>query len=99
MYRIETSEKVAGIAIAMIAIDGGDKVSFGEFKVFVNDNDHKTLTAMLQQNVAQQLERQGRKFQTWLYNIFWEEEASVNGNTNHSIILLVILSSSLLLLS
>jgi hypothetical protein len=64
----------------MIAIDGGDKVSFGEFKVFVNDSDHKTLTNMLQQNVAQQLERQGRKFQTWLYNIFWEEEASVNGN-------------------
>jgi len=77
--RIETSEKVAGIAIAMIAIDGGDKVSFGEFKVFVNDSDHKTLTTMLQQNVAQQLERQGRKFQTWLYNIFWEEEAAVNG--------------------
>ena len=63
----------------MIAIDGGDKVSFGEFKVFVNDSDHKTLTTMLQQNIAQQLERQGRKFQTWLYNIFWEEEASVNG--------------------
>lgn len=76
--RIETSARVADIAVSLIALDGDDKVSYGEFKVFVLDPNHKTLERVVQQQIGQQLERQGRQYQSWLYNIFWEEESIVH---------------------
>ena len=76
--RIETSARVADIAVSLVALDGDDKVSYGEFKVFVLDSNHKALERLVQQQVGQQLERQGRQYQSWLYNIFWEEESIVH---------------------
>jgi Ca2+-binding EF-hand superfamily protein len=70
--RIETSEKVADLMISLLAVDGHDKVSFGEFSVFVTDNDHLELERDVQSQVAEQLERQGRDYQMHLYNAFWD---------------------------
>ena len=79
--RIETSERVAQLAIQQIAIDGGDNVSLGEFKVFVMEDSEQTfeLEENVQLQMAKQLEKQGRKFQNWLYNIFWDEDESFQG--------------------
>ena len=66
--RIETSERVADLMISSLAIDGYDKVSYGEFAVFVNDTEHKELEQSVQHQLAEQLERQGRDFQVYMYN-------------------------------
>merc|ERR1711998_684012 len=71
--RIETSERVADLMISSLAIDGYDKVSYGEFAVFVNDAEHKELEQNIQLQLAEQLERQGRDFQVYLYNSFWND--------------------------
>ena len=71
--RIETSERVADIMISSLAIDGHDKVSYGEFVTFVNDAEYKELERNVQFQLAEQLERQGRDFQVFLYNSFWSE--------------------------
>lgn len=76
--RIETSEKVANFAIKQMAIDGGDKVSFGEFKVFVMDADNKLLELNVQEQLATILEQQGREFQTWMCDVFWTEDETLN---------------------
>jgi len=77
--RIETTERVASIAILQIALDGVDKVSFGEFKLFIVDSDHEQLEKKVQQQLAHQLEQQGRSFQSRLYQIFWEEDEAKAG--------------------
>lgn len=77
--RIETTDKVASIAINQIAIDDYDKVSFGEFKVYVMDTDHKLLVISVQEQLAQLLELQGRKYQSWMIEKFWEEENQLTG--------------------
>jgi Ca2+-binding EF-hand superfamily protein len=76
--RIETSPRVASIAINMIALDGYDKVSFGEFKVFVLDSDHKLLELNVQEQLAQMLEQKGREYQSFMVDMFWNEEESLN---------------------
>lgn len=76
--RIETSPRVASIAINMIALDGYDKVSFGEFKVFVLDSDHKLLEMNVQEQLAQMLEQKGREYQSFMVDMFWSEEESLN---------------------
>jgi Ca2+-binding EF-hand superfamily protein len=77
--RIETSEKVADLMISLLAIDGHDKVSLGEFSVFVTDNDHLELERVVQSQAAEQLERQGRDYQMHLYNAFWDNaDVAVN---------------------
>jgi Ca2+-binding EF-hand superfamily protein len=78
--RIETSRRVANIAINMIALDGYDKVCFGEFKVFVLDSDHKLLEMNVQEQLAQMLEQKGREYQTFMVDMFWNEEESLNGS-------------------
>jgi Ca2+-binding EF-hand superfamily protein len=75
--RIETSPRVASIAINMIALDGYDKVSFGEFKVFVLDSDHKLLELNVQEQLAQILEQKGREYQSFMIDMFWNEEESL----------------------
>lgn len=78
--RIETSPRVAAIAVNMIALDGFDKVSFGEFRVFVLDSDHKLLELNVQEQLAQMLEQKGREYQSFMVDMFWNEEESLNGS-------------------
>lgn len=83
--RIETSERVASIAISQLALDGEDQVSFGEFKVFVFDADHKLLELNIQEQIASHLEQQGQDYKTWMLEVFWgEEEETVNDSTRIS---------------
>ena len=83
--RIETSERVAQLAIQQIALDGRNNVSLGEFKVFIADPDHTTeVQENVQTQIAKQLEKQGRKFQNWLYNIFWEEDETQRGQNSQA---------------
>jgi Ca2+-binding EF-hand superfamily protein len=60
---ISTSLAVTNIVIMHLAIDGKDKVSYGEFKVFVTDVDHKILEKLVLGQLAFQLERQGRVYE------------------------------------
>ena len=76
--RLETSTKVGGIAVTQIAIDGYDKVSYGEFKVFVLDSDHKLLEMNIQEQLAQLLERHGKDYVKWMLDVFWNEEDILN---------------------
>jgi Ca2+-binding EF-hand superfamily protein len=83
--KIETSNRVANIAINLIAIDGYDKVSFGEFKVFVLDSDHKLLEMNIQEQIAQFLEQKGREYQSYMIDMFWNEDDSNDiDNNNHN---------------
>ena len=80
--RIETSEKVADLMISILAIDGYDKVSFGEFAVFITDPEHQELEQRVREQLAEQLERQGRDFQVYLFNSFWSENSSDEQNVS-----------------
>ena len=84
--KIETSSRVANIAINLIAIDGYDKVSFGEFKVFVLDSDHKLLEMNIQEQIAQFLEQKGREYQSYMIDMFWNEDDSndIDNNDNNN---------------
>jgi Ca2+-binding EF-hand superfamily protein len=84
--RLETSEKVADLMISILGIDGHEKVSFGEFSVFVTDPEHAELEKNVQQQLAEQLERQGRDYQVYLYNSFCGkiEKDRNNGNSNNN---------------
>ncbi len=82
--RIETSPRVASIAVNMLALDGFDKVSFGEFKVFVLDSDHRLLELNVQEQLAQLLEQKGREYQSFMVDMFWNEEESLNDSTNNT---------------
>jgi len=82
--RLETSQRVAAIAVNLIALDGFDKVSYGEFKVFVLDSDHKLLELNIQEQLAQQLEQHGRGYQSWMVEMFWNEEDSLNDSARMS---------------
>ena len=82
--KIETSNRVANIAINLIAIDGYDKVSFGEFKVFVLDSDHKLLEMNIQEQIAQFLEQKGREYQSYMIDMFWSEDDSNDIDNNHN---------------
>ena len=82
--RIETSPRVANIAVNMLALDGFDKVSFGEFKVFVLDSDHRLLELNVQEQLAQLLEQKGREYQSFMVDMFWNEEESLNDSTNNT---------------
>lgn len=82
--RLETSQRVAAIAVNLIALDGYDKVSYGEFKVFVLDSDHKLLELNVQEQLAQQLEQHGRGYQAWMVDVFWNEEDSLNDSARQS---------------
>jgi Ca2+-binding EF-hand superfamily protein len=76
---IETTEKVAALAVAEIALDGIDSVSYGEFQVFILDPAHRALEGSIQQRLAESLERHGRAFQASFHSVFWEEERDVTG--------------------
>lgn len=85
--RIETSERVADLAVREIAIDSYNntdqqqvKVSYAEFKVFVLDfGEYKTLEVNVQQQLAQRYEKHGRDFVSWLRDIFYIEEGARYG--------------------
>jgi hypothetical protein len=90
--KIETSNRVANIAINLIAIDGYDKVSFGEFKVFVLDSDHKLLEMNIQEQIAQFYSKNGKEYPTLIINIFLNENQFIenndhNDNDSHSFLL------------
>jgi Ca2+-binding EF-hand superfamily protein len=72
--RIETSNRVAHMAINQIAIDGHDNVSYGEFLVFIHDSHHKSLEQFVQNQMAQQYERQGKYFRNDFHAYFVNEE-------------------------
>ena len=76
--RIEVSEKVAIIAIQQLAIDGYSQVSFGEFKVFVLDSDHRLLEITVQEQMAHLFEQQGREYANWMVDMFWTEEETLS---------------------
>ena len=44
-------------------------MSYGEFKVFVLDSDHKLLELNTQEQLAQQLEQHGRDYQSWMVDV------------------------------
>ena len=69
--RIQTSDKVAQLCVQGIARDGVNKVSFGEFMVFVTDSSHVELERRVQHRLAVLLENQGRDFQSLLYGDLW----------------------------
>jgi Ca2+-binding EF-hand superfamily protein len=70
--RIETTERVAALAVNQIALDGHDNVSYGEFQVYIIDPNHKALERIIQQQLADRFERQGRSYQTECRAIFWD---------------------------
>lgn len=76
--RIEVSEKVAIIAIQQLAIDGYSQVSFGEFKVFVLDSDHRLLEITVQEQIAHLYEQQSREYANWMIDMFWAEEETLS---------------------
>jgi Ca2+-binding EF-hand superfamily protein len=83
--RIETSNRVADMAITQIALDGHDKVCYGEFLVFIHDVDHKSLEQFVQNQMAQQYERQGKSFPNDFHAYFFNEERKnrgIRGNVN-----------------
>eukprot|EP01035_Chromulina_nebulosa_P024447 gene24447-31835_t len=82
--RLETSSRVAGIAVNLMAVDGYDKVCYGEFKVFVLDSDHKLLELNIQEQLAQQLEQHGREYQSWMVDVFWTDDDSLNDSARLS---------------
>ena len=77
--QIETTERVAALAVAEIALDGIDSVSYGEFQVFILDPAHRALEIAIQQRLAESLERHGRAFQASFHSVFWEEEKDLTG--------------------
>lgn len=77
--QIETTERVAALAVAEIALDGIDSVSYGEFQVFILDADHRALESSIQQCLAANLERHGRAYQARFHSVFWEEEKDATG--------------------
>ena len=83
--RIETTEKVARPSVGSMAIDGIDKVSLGEFVVFVTDPDHKTLEQNIRSQVAQLLEQAGSEegFRNRLFEVFWEEDSRKVSNQHN----------------
>ena len=67
---------VADAAIAHLAIDSRDRVTFSEFAVFVMDPNMSSLEAKLQQHCASQFLVLGREFQSYLFNSLWSDQAS-----------------------
>ena len=82
--QMEMSEQVACFAITQIALDGRSQVSLGEFKVFLLDEDHWELENNIQLQMAKLLEMQGRKFQSRLYHVFWEQDEAFEGNNTQA---------------
>jgi Ca2+-binding EF-hand superfamily protein len=81
--RIETTEKVAGLMIDQLAIDSKEKVSFGEFRVFVTDEAHKLLEEEVQVQMARRLDRFGRSFQSTFHSMLVNSDSS-SPHTNNS---------------
>lgn len=79
---IETSERVATIAIKQMGIDSGSYVTYGEFVVFVLDSDHGLLEGNVQDQLAALFEKQGREYQSWMIDVFYGEEESINDSRN-----------------
>jgi Ca2+-binding EF-hand superfamily protein len=77
--RIEISEIVANLAVAQIARDGKNTVTYGEFHVYILDPLHDALEREIVVNLAEQLEKQGRGFHTTLKTLFWDEEKIMRG--------------------
>jgi Ca2+-binding EF-hand superfamily protein len=75
--RIETSDRVATIAVRKIALDGKTNVCFGEFKVFVLDSDHQLLERNIQEQLAALYEQEGRGYRAWMEDVFWSEESAL----------------------
>jgi Ca2+-binding EF-hand superfamily protein len=75
--RIETSDRVATIAVRKIALDGKTNVCFGEFKVFVLDSDHQLLELNIQEQLATVYEQEGRGYRGWMEDVFWSEESAM----------------------
>ena len=67
--RIDISYKVAVAAVRIIALDGCDNVSLGEFLVYILDPNHRILQDSIVKQMAEQLDKQGRVFQTLFHSL------------------------------
>lgn len=76
--KIETSDRVAQIAINQIGIDSKMFVTLGEFTVYVLDSDHSLLEANVTEQMAQLLELHGQEFLTSIITILYQEEDAFN---------------------
>lgn len=76
--RIEISENVAKLAIAQIALDSFEIVTYGEFHVYILDPLHVDLEKEVLCCMAEQLEKHGRAFQSTLQSLFWSDDKVVN---------------------
>ena len=76
--RIEISESVAKLAIAQIALDSFESVTYGEFHVYILDPLHVDLEKEVLCCMAEQLEKHGRAFQSTLQSLFWNDEKIAN---------------------
>lgn len=76
--KIETSDRVAQIAIEQIALDSKSWVTFGEFTVYVLDSDHSLLESNITEQMAQLFEQHGKEFLSSILNIFYQEEDAFN---------------------
>jgi Ca2+-binding EF-hand superfamily protein len=77
--RIETTERVANLVLSQMILDSVGCVTFGEFRVFVFDMEHRTLELKFQEYLGQLLERQRRPFQHLLNSVFWGDEQASRG--------------------
>jgi hypothetical protein len=58
-------------------------VTYGEFVVFILDSDHKLLEVNVQEQIAHLLEKQGRDYQYWMIDIFYNEEETLNDSSRN----------------
>eukprot|EP01041_Mallomonas_annulata_P003023 gene3023-5927_t len=89
---IQLTAEEAEEAVSYLAIDGVDKVSFGEFVVFITDSEHKDLQIRVQQVIADQLEKYGVSYSERLHAAFMPPkdisfshgDGSSNNNNNNN---------------
>ena len=76
--RINISNRVAAIAVELIALDGREHVSLGEFLVYILDPNHRILQDSIVKQMAEQLDKQGRVFQTLFRSLFRDKVKPLN---------------------
>ena len=76
--RIEISNKVAAVAVGIIALDGCENVCLGEFLVYILDPNHRILQDSIVKQMAEQLDKQGRVFQTLFHSLLQDKVKPYN---------------------
>ena len=69
---------MAAIAVELIALDGREHVSLGEFLVYILDPNHRILQDSIVKQMAEQLDKQGRVFQTLFRSLFRDKVKPLN---------------------